>query len=277
MYYLIMLTGFIISMPCFSQSAKINLEKNMRMNIKNEVQVNLIYEIAGTAIENNNYKIKYQQLELINKQDDVFDVTLSVKKLVVKLKYKNDELVFDSEKNDNPLLMAEAYNKEANYLTNAKIKSNGYLRTGDSQSVNSVLSIDPMTSNIVTGCIPVLHTTINSRILKKGDKWNDSITSVIAGIKSDINGMYTVGETVNSETTIEFTGTQKISGVIKQGNNEINSGGDCTIMAEITIDMKTGLIVKLFATYEGVIFMDISGVFVPVTIKTVNQLEAKLL
>lgn len=277
MNYVILLAGFAISISCYSQYAKIDLEKDKQISINSETQVSLISEIAGTTLENNSSKIKYQQLDVINKHDNVFDVTLSVKKLVVRLTSKNDEMVFDSDKNDNPFIMAETYNKEAKYLNHIKITSHGYLMTGDSLSANSVLLIDPMTSNTVNGNIPVLHTILNCKNLKQGDQWKDSVSGKIAGIKSDIMGMYTVRETMNSKVFIEFTGNQKISGVTKQGNNEINSNGDCKIKADITVDLKTGIIVKLFATYEGVIFMDISSLLVPVTIKTVNKMEAKIL
>lgn len=46
MKYLMILTGFIIFLPGYSQNAKITLEKNLRIEVTSETQVNTISEIV---------------------------------------------------------------------------------------------------------------------------------------------------------------------------------------------------------------------------------------
>lgn len=269
--------GSFIFPSGYSQDSKIVLEKNLRIEMTSEIQVNTMFEIAGTSIENSSYRTQNQLIEVTNKQNDVFDISIAVKRLVVKLLSKNGEMIFDSEKKDNPLILAETYDKDAKVSYMARVNSMGYIIKHDTLSANSVLMIDPITSNAIAGSIPVVHTTLLNKNLKHGDKWTDSISGIIAGMKSDIGGVHTVKEKGDSQTVIEFTGIQKISGITKQAGQEISISGNCKVNAEMTLEMKTGLIVNLNAVYEGIFNMDTGSSLIPVTIKTINQMKAKLL
>jgi len=277
MKYLMILTGFFIYLSGYSQNVKITLEKSLRLEVTSEIQVNTISEIAGTSIENSSHRNKSQLVEVTNKQNDVFYITISVKRLVAKLQSKNDEMFFDSEKKDNPVIMVETYDTEAKSRHVAKVNSKGYLITEDTLSSNSVLMINPMTSNHQAGSIPVLHTAILNKNLKQDDKLTDSVSGIIEGMKSDISGVYTVNETLDDRMIIGFNGNQKISGFMKQAGQEISTNGNCKVNAEMTIDMRTGLIINLYAVYEGTLHMDAGGMLIPVTIKTVNQHVVKML
>lgn len=255
----------------FAQEFKIALKENSQFLINTEINVLTSYELGGNNMENNVRKLLTRSVTVNSKPGTQIMLTDSTKRLQVQLKANGQEVAYDSDKKDNPLIMEEAFGSQSRSVLQTTLDEHGNRILLNSTVPNSLLHIDMMSGSLANGNIYCLHTPLSGRDMAEGSKWFDSLTMKDEKASHNLSGSYKVKENSNDKIIIAFEGIQKSKGLTSQMGQDINMTGECIVSATFTADSKSGLVISYTATYDGTIYLDMAAVLIPVTVKIATR------
>ena len=125
--------------------------------------------------------------------------------------------------------------------------------------------------------ITIFQSVFISKSFLANSTWYDSLVIGPEKMKTIITGYYRIKSVENNIAVVLFTGVQKTTVVTEQMGQEFSTTSDNKVNAEIKVDINTGIILSNSTIYDGKMYIDTEGVFVPVTIKTTSVSNIKIL
>ena len=160
---------------------------------------------------------------------------------------------------------------------NITINANGKLVSEDHSSDSLSESMDMMMGSSLGSGIPMIQAGLVGRNISIGAMWPDSIVSNSGKLKISVVGSYTVKQIENNIATIDFTGTQNMSGSIEQMGQEMNMTSSGKFSNQIQLNLSTGLIMENTYKISSTGNVDAMGMSIPTSVSTTVSNKVKAL
>lgn len=265
---LIFLTG--LSVNSFAQLTKADVQKGQKFRVETTSKINSSAEVMGQTMENNFDSKTRTVYEIAKTESDGIKLFSTITKLQVNASTMGQEMLFDSDKNNNEGPMADLLSKKVNKKNEMTIDDKGNIikreDNEDDGSMGSMAGVpgsgpEPVTELFIPGLL--------GRELKTGESFTDISTVKKEKYQSRDSGTYTVTSIENGVASISYTGKQVTSTTMEQMGMEMVSAANNTVKTELQLDIRTGLVLAKATVIESTVNIEAGGMSIPATGKSI--------
>ena len=260
---------FFISSYAFAQNPtqKIIVEKGQVKNSQDSMTVHISQDLMGQSVEFNISNITTNVLEIKNIADNKTTVTATLTNVKSSFEGMGKSETYNSDKpEDKNSEMAKAYadklNKPIDYVIDSKGK--------DISPEKPVVAKEGDDSNPLAGMMNMAGSAGNPAEIafmilpadsKKGSTWTDTLTN--NGIKT--SRTYIIKSIENNIASITLLGVISGTTKIEMMGQEVNATMGGKVDGEITVDIKTGALIRNSTVTQMDNSIEVMGMTVPVT------------
>ena len=264
--------AFLLTVPVFSQTVKLVLNKGARYEATTISKSSSVSSVMGQDMESLFDNTMVQTIEVKDTKDTTTDLVSTVSRITANTSMMGQEMSYDSDKKDNDATMSEGFGKLVGKSKNITINAGGKVIHEDKPLDSLSGSLSMMMGNSLNSGIPMIQSGIVGRSIASGATWLDSVNSSTDKMKITMKGTYLVKQVENNIATIDFSGTQNVSGTIEQMGQEMNMTTTSKVTNQISLNLTNGLIMENTYSISGNGNIDAMGMSIPLTIKsTVNN------
>ena len=251
---------------------KVGLAKGQQLEQKSHVKVNMTQEAMGQSIE---IKMEGDITNLVEVKETVsngFDVSNTVKKVLMNMNAMGQDMKFDSDKTeDMEGNIGQAFKSRINKPREFTVSKEGVITTVKSKEENKD-EAGGMMGGMMSGAMQVekegaaFESLANIPLngAKVGESWKDST--------SDENGKtfttYTLKEVKGSEGIVTLSSNTALSREMEQQGMTMQMEMTGTTTGEYTFDLATGIIKTRKAVSKSSGTIDVAGQSMPLNIET---------
>ena len=251
---------------------KVGLAKGQQLEQKSHVKVNMTQEAMGQSIE---IKMEGDITNLVEVKETVsngFDVSNTVKKVLMNMNAMGQDMKFDSDKTeDMEGNIGQAFKSRINKPREFTVSKEGVITTVKCKEENKD-EAGGMMGGMMSGAMQVekegaaFESLANIPLngAKVGESWKDST--------SDENGKtfttYTLKEVKGSEGIVTLSSNTALSREMEQQGMTMQMEMTGTTTGEYTFDLATGIIKTRKAVSKSSGTIDVAGQSMPLNIET---------
>jgi hypothetical protein len=265
---IVWVTTLFFSVTGTAQKISLDLKQGQKFTAVSTLKVNSIASVMGQDMESNVDNKNTSAYEVLRTGANEIEFREMLTNCVMNVQTMGQEMNYDSDKKDNSGPLAEELAKTIKKEIKKKIDANGNflsMEPATSEETNSMISM--FTGGGNANEIAVLNKTYINREIITGASWLDSTENKNGNMKSKIVLNYTVTGIADGMATISFTGVSSNAGTIEQMGQEMNMAGTAKIRGEAELNIKTGILSKIYSTSEGSSTIEAAGMSIPVTTK----------
>jgi Family of unknown function (DUF6263) len=252
-----------------AQPITIGVKNGQKFKVENTMKVNNTAEVMGQTMETNMTSNNTTLYEIKSQSSDGIDLTATITTMVVNASTMGQEMSFDSEKKDNSGPMADMLSPRINKGKSITLDNKGTIvkqdETEDMGGQAAMLGMSDANSTSTDLFIPALA----GKTLKAGDSFDDVASFKKDKYSSRDSGTYKVTSVENGIANISYTGTQAVVATGEQMGMEMTTNSTNTVKSEYQVDVKTGIVLAKATVIESNVSVDVAGMTIPATGKTI--------
>ena len=258
----------VMSVSAQTVSKKITLAKGQQLEQQNKTIVNMTQEMMGQSME---IKMESNSTNLLDVKDNNptgFDMTNTLKKVLLNMNVSGQETNFDSDKKEDMdgqmgTAFRDRINKPREFTVNkdgiiASVKEGPKAEEGD--MIGGMLNGAEETA----GAAFLAVANIPAKGIKVGDTWTDSTKDKNA---STVN-RYTLRQLNNGEGTVDINSDLNVSREMEKEGMTMQMELKGTSIGEYVFDVNSGLVKSRKSLTKATGSVDVMGQSIPLTIET---------
>jgi hypothetical protein len=260
----------VMSVSAQTVSKKINLTKGQQLEQQSNIIVNMTQEMMGQVME---IKMETNSTNLLDVKDNTatgFDMTNTLKKVLLNMMVSGQETKFDSDKKeDMDGQMGTAFRNKINKPRAFTVSKDGIVASvkEDSLSEDGDMIGGMLNSTEETAGAPFLAlANLPSKGAKVGESWTDSTNEKSA---HTIN-RYTLRQVINGEGTVDVNSDLNVSREMEREGMTMQMELKGTSVGEYVFDVNSGLVKSRKALTKATGSIDVMGQSIPLTIETTS-------
>ena len=270
-------SAIFLSLTAYSQVVKLVFNKGAKYETTSVTKSSTVSTMMGQDIESISENTMVQTIEIKNIKDTATDLVSTFTKIKVNTTVMGQEMNYDSDNKNNEGPLADVFGKMVGKAKNITINANGKLVSEDHSSDSLSEGMDMMMGSSLGSGIPMIQAGLVGRNISIGAMWPDSMVSNSGKLKISVVGSYTVKQIENNIATIDFTGTQNMSGSIEQMGQEMNMTSSGKFSNQIQLNLSTGLIMENTYKISSTGNVDAMGMSIPTSVSTTVSNKVKAL
>jgi hypothetical protein len=255
-----------------AQETKINVQKGQKYTVETTTQLTNTVEAMGQSMETTSDSKSTILYEIMEAGKDGYSLQSTITKMLANLNMMGQSMAFDSEKKDNDGPMADVLSKLVNKDRALTIDTKGTITKQDAfEDAPEAAMVGVSGNNEVY--TELFIPTLIGRKLKVGDSFPYSGFVKKEKYDSRDSGTYTIMAIENDIASISYTGTQVVSMVMEQMGMELTTNSNNIVKSELQVNVKTGLVLAKASVVETTSKMEVSGMEIPATGKTITTIK----
>lgn len=250
---------------------KVVLTKGQQLERVAAMKMNFGMEMMGQTIDMKMDNTTTSLVEVKNASAQSFDLSSTVKHVVMNMNSMGQEINYDSDKKeDTPNEMTKKLGEMVGKTANLSINNKGFITASDdtSKSAEKAEGFMGMAGNVTNtgnkiGASYDLVANFPEKGVKAGDSWADSTTSQ----QGKMTTHYTVVDVKGAEATVGMEGTVSQTGETENNGMTINLAITGKSKGQYIVDVATGVIKKRSVILDATGTMEMAGQSVPFTMK----------
>jgi len=250
---------------------KVVLTKGQQLERVAAMKMNFGMEMMGQTVDMKMDNTTTSLVEVKNASAQSFDLTSTVKRVVMNMNSMGQDMNYDSDKKDQEANeMTKKLGEMVGKTANLTIDSKGYITASDdtSKTAEKAEGFMGMAGNMAStvnkvGASYDMVANFPNKGVKAGDSWADSTVSPQGKTATS----YTVLDVKGGEATIAMDGTVTQSGETENNGMTINLTITGKSKGQYIMDVATGVIKKRTVILDATGTMDMMGQSVPFTMK----------
>ncbi|HOZ67865.1 MAG TPA: hypothetical protein PLU11_07010 [Chitinophagaceae bacterium] len=265
------LLAFTLSCTTFimAQPITLSVKSGQKYKVENTTKMNTSAEAMGQTMEtimNSNNTTVY---EIKNVSAAALELSATITTIVVNGSTMGQEMSFDSEKKDNSGPMADVLtpilNKSKSYTMDNKGTIVKQDETEEAEGQAAMMGISNVNYTNTDLFLPALV----GKSLKPGDSFDDTGSLKKEKYSTRDSGTYKVTSIENGIASIVYTGIQTIIAIGEQMGMEVTTNSNNIVKSEYQVDVNTGIVLSKATVIESSVSVDIAGMTIPATGKTI--------
>lgn len=265
------LLAFTLSCTTFimAQPITLSVKSGQKYKVENTTKMNTSAEAMGQTMEtimNSNNTTVY---EIKNVSAAALELSATITTIVVNGSTMGQEMSFDSEKKDNSGPMADVltpmFNKSKSYTMDNKGTIVKQDETEEAEGQAAMMGISNVNYTNTDLFLPALV----GKSLKPGDSFDDTGSLKKEKYSTRDSGTYKVTSIENGIASIVYTGIQTIVAIGEQMGMEVTTNSNNIVKSEYQVDVNTGIVLSKATVIESSVSVDIAGMTIPATGKTI--------
>lgn len=265
------LLAFTLSCTTFimAQPITLSVKSGQKYKVENTTKMNTSAEAMGQTMEtimNSNNTTVY---EIKNVSAAALELSATITTIVVNGSTMGQEMSFDSEKKDNSGPMADVltpmFNKSKSYTMDNKGTIVKQDETEEAEGQAAMMGISNVNYTNTDLFLPALV----GKSLKPGDSFDDTGSLKKEKYSTCDSGTYKVTSIENGIASIVYTGIQTIVAIGEQMGMEVTTNSNNIVKSEYQVDVNTGIVLSKATVIESSVSVDIAGMTIPATGKTI--------
>ena len=250
---------------------KVVLTKGEQLERVAAMKMNFGMEMMGQTVDMKMENTTTSLVEVKNASAQSFDLSSTVKRVVMNMNSMGQDMNYDSDKKDQEANeMTKKLGEMVGKTANVTIDSKGYITASDdtSKTAEKAEGFMGMAGNLANTANKVgasydMVANFPNKGVKAGDSWADSTVSPQGKMATS----YTVLDVKGGEATIGMDGTVTQSGETENNGMTINLSITGKSKGQYIMDVATGVIKKRMVILDATGTMDMMGQSVPFTMK----------
>ena len=250
---------------------KVVLTKGEQLERVAAMKMNFGMEMMGQTVDMKMDNTTTSLVEVKNASAQSFDLSSTVKRVVMNMNSMGQDMNYDSDKKDQEANeMTKKLGEMVGKTANLTIDSKGYITASDdtSKTAEKAEGFMGMAGNLANTANKVgasydMVANFPNKGVKAGDSWVDSTVSPQGKTATS----YTVLDVKGGEATVGMDGTVTQSGETENNGMTINLTITGKSKGQYTMDVATGVIKKRMVILDATGTMDMMGQSVPFTMK----------
>jgi hypothetical protein len=250
---------------------KVVLTKGQQLERVAAMKMNFGMEMMGQTVDMKMDNTTTSLVEVKNASAQSFDLSSTVKRVVMIMNSMGQEMNYDSDKKDQEANeMTKKLGEMVGKTANLTIDNKGYITASDdtSKTAEKAEGFMGMAGNLANtsnkiGASYDMVANLPNKSIKAGDTWSDSTVSPQGKMATN----YTVLDVKGAEATIGMDGTVTQSGETENNGMTINLTITGKSKGQYIMDVATGVIKKRSVILDATGTMDMMGQSVPFTMK----------
>jgi hypothetical protein len=252
-------------------SRKVVLTKGQQLERVAAMKMNFGMEMMGQTIDMKMDNTTTSLVEVKNASAQSFDISSTVKRVVMTMNSMGQDMNYDSDKKDeSPNEMTKKLGEMVGKTANLTIDNKGFITASDDTAKAEAAGggFMGMAGNLANtankiGASYDMVANFPVKGVKAGDTWADSTVSA----QGKMATTYTVLDVKGAEATIGMDGTVTQSGETENNGMTINLSIGGKSKGQYTMDVATGVIKKRTVVLDATGTMEMAGQSVPFTMK----------
>jgi hypothetical protein len=259
----------VMSVSAQTVSKKVTLTKGQQLEQQSNIIVNMTQEMMGQVME---IKMESNSTNLLDVKDNNatgFDMTNTLKKVLMNMSVSGQETKFDSDKKeDMDSQMGAAFRNKINKPRAFTVNKDGIVATVKEDSTDDGDMIGGMLNSTdeTAGSAFLAVANLPSKGAKVGDSWTDSTNDKSA---HTIN-RYTLRQVANGEGTVDVNSDLNVSREMEREGMTMQMELKGTSVGEYVFDVNSGLVKSRKALTKATGSIDVMGQSIPLTIETTS-------
>lgn len=255
-----------------AQVTGISVQKGQKFKSESTVQINSSAEVMGQSMETTMNNNAVTIFEITGTGQNEISLQATIIKLLANSSSMGQEMSYDSEKKDNSGPMADLLGPKINKAESIVIDEKGIITKRDDTGDNGQLGMMGM-NNANSTTTELFIPALIGRELKPGNSFTDTSSLIKEKLSSRDSGTYTITAIENGIASISYSGTQIMSTVMEQMGMEMVSSSNNAVKSEIQMDVKTGLVLLKATVVDITVNVEVSGMTIPATGKTIATVK----
>ena len=258
----------VLSVSAQKVSKKITLEKGQQIEQQTKTSVSMTQEMMGQSME---IKMESNATNFLDVKDNSsagFDMTNTLKKILLNMNVSGQETKFDSDKKeDMDGQMGAAFRNKINKPRGFTVNKDGIIssvkdtaKSEEEDMIGGMLNATEETAG--TAFLAVAN--IPAAGVKVGDSWTDSTNVNNA---RTVN-RYTLRQVTNGEGTVDINSDMNLSREMERQGMQMQMELKGTSVGEYVFDVNSGLVKSRKALTKASGSVDVMGQSIPLTIET---------
>jgi hypothetical protein len=255
-----------------AQQTNIAVQKGQKYRAESTLKTNSSAEVMGQSMETTADNTSITVYEITAVSENELNLQVTITKLQASTSAMGQEMSYDSDKKDNSGPLADILGAKINKPEIIVLDEKGHITKRDENNENQQGQMMGM-NNFNATSIDLFVPALIGKELKAGESFTDISTSKKEKYSSRDSGTYTITAIENGIASVSYSGTQEIVATIEQMGMEMISNSNNIVKAEMQVEVKTGLVVAKATVIESNVSVDISGMTIPTTGKTITTLK----
>ena len=260
----------VLSVSAQKVSKKITLQKGQQIEQQTKTTVNMTQEMMGQSMEINMESNATNFLDVTDNSAAGFDMTNTLKKVLLNMNVSGQETKFDSDKKeDMDGQMGAAFRNKINKPRAFTVNKDGIIssvkdtaKSEEEDMIGGMLNATEETAG--TAFLAVAN--IPATGVKVGDTWTDSTNVNNA---RTVN-RYTLRQVNNGEGTVDIDSDLNLSREMERQGMMMQMELKGTSVGEYVFDINSGLVKSRKALTKASGSVDVMGQSIPLTIETTS-------
>ncbi|HSB92733.1 MAG TPA: DUF6263 family protein [Flavitalea sp.] len=258
----------VLSVSAQKVSKKISLDKGQQIEQQTKTAVNMTQEMMGQSMEIKMESNATNLLDVTNNSASGFDITNTLKRVLMNMNVSGQETKFDSDKKeDMDGQLGAAFRNKINKPKGFTVNKDGVVasikdtaKSEEEDMIGGMLNATEETAGAAFTAVA----NIPAAGAKVGDSWSDSTNVNNA---RTVN-RYTLRQVSNGEGIVDINSDMNVSREMERQGMTMQMELKGTSVGEYVFDVNSGLVKSRKALTKATGSVDVMGQSIPLTIET---------